>query len=61
MDRRSDVKSRDIVACLIDEVIHIGWLKKINDELWLENNHGRFKLESAEIVAKVIEVNRRLK
>ncbi len=61
MDRRSDVKSGDIVACLIDEAVHIGRLKKIGEDLWLENNHGRFKLESAEIVAKVIEVNRRLK
>ena len=61
VDRRSDVKSDDVVACLMDREVHIGRLKKVDEDLWLENNHGRFKLESAEIVAKVIEVNRRLK
>lgn len=61
VDRRSDVEAGDTVACLIQNEVHIGRLKKVADELWLENNHGRFKLESAEIVAKVIEVNRRLK
>lgn len=61
VDRRSDVEVGDIAACQVKGEVHIGRLKKVADELWLENNHGRFKLEDCEIVALVIEVNRRLK
>ena len=60
LDRRADVEAGDIIAAQVQGMVHIGRLKKVGDELWLENNHGRFKLEDCEIVAKVIEVNRRL-
>ena len=39
----------------------IARLRKVADELYLENNQGRFKFEESEVAASVIEVIRRLK
>jgi len=55
VDRGSDVEGGDLVACQVRGRIHVGRLKKIEDEIWVEDNHGRFKLEDCEIVAKVIK------
>ena len=45
----------------IDGELHIARLKKVADELWLENNHGKHKFQDCQVSAVVIEVVRRLK
>lgn len=61
VDREGEINNGDIVAALIDDKLHIGRLRKIADELYLENNEGRFKFEECQVAAPVIEVIRRLK
>jgi len=61
VDREAAMDNGDIVAGLIDGEMHLGKLRKVADELYLENNHGRFKFEDCQVAAPVIEVIRRLK
>lgn len=61
IDRQGEINNGDIVACLVDNELHIARLRKIADELWLENNAGRTRLEDCQVAAPVIEVIRRLK
>ena len=61
IDRRGDISSDDIVACLIDDQLCVARLREIADELWLENNVKRVKLQDCLIAAPVIEIRRRLK
>lgn len=61
VDRDGQIEHGDIVACLVDGMLHLARLRKIADELFLENNDGRIKLEQDTIAAPVIEVRRRLK
>lgn len=61
VDREGAIDSGDIVACLFGEELHIGRLRKIADELWLENNLGRHRFQECLIAAPVIEINRRIK
>jgi repressor LexA len=61
VDREGAIDNGDIVACLVDEDLLIGRLRKIADELWLENNLGRRKFQECLLVAPVIEINRRIK
>jgi len=61
IDRDGQIDNGDIVACLVEGELHIARLKRIAGELYLENNHGRIKLESDAIAHPVIEVRRRLK
>jgi len=61
VDRDGQIDQGDIIACLVNGEIHLARLRKIADDLYLEDNHGRFKLEDCQIAAPVIEVRRRLK
>ena len=61
VDRQGEINSGDIIACLLDGELHIGRLRKIADELWLENNDGRRRFEDCQVAAPVIECIRRLK
>jgi len=61
VDREGAIDNGDIVACLIDGEVHLGRLRKIAGEFFLENNHRRFKLEGCSTIAPVIQVVRRLK
>ena len=61
IDRDGQIDNGDIVACLVEGELHIARLKRIAGELYLENNHGRIKLESDATAHPVIEVRRRLK
>lgn len=61
VDREAQIDNGDIVACLIKGDIHIARLRRIAEELWLENNHGKFRFEDCQVTAPVIEVVRRLK
>jgi transcriptional regulator with XRE-family HTH domain len=61
VDRDGSIDNGDIVACMLDGELHIAKLKKYDGELWMENNHGRRKLQDCGASAVVIEVIRRLK
>lgn len=61
VDRDGQIEHGDIVAALVDGMLYLARLRKIGDELYLENNNGRIKLEQDTIAAPVIEVRRRLK
>ena len=61
IDRDGQIEHGNIVACLIQGELHLARLRKVADELFLENNERRIKLEEAQITAPVIEVRRRLK
>jgi len=61
VDREASIDNGDIVACLINGELRIARLRKVAEELWLENNHGKFRLEDCQVTAPVIEVIRRLK
>jgi len=61
IDRDGQIDNGDIVVALFNDELHIGRLRKIAEELYLENNDGRIKLAECQIAAPVIEVRRRLK
>ena len=61
VDREGEMNNGDIIACLVGNEVHIARLRKIADELWLENNNGRRKFEECQVAAPVIECIRRLK
>jgi len=61
VDRTGQIDVGNTVACLFNDELHIGRLRKIDEELYLENNHGRMKLEECKVAAPVIEVRRKLR
>lgn len=61
VDREAAIDNGDIVAALINGQLVIGKLRKIADELYIENNEGRIKFDECQVAAPVIEVIRRLK
>ena len=62
VDREGEIKNGNIVACLFHDMLHLGKLRKIGDDLWLENNKGeRIRFAECEVPAVVIELVRGLK
>jgi transcriptional regulator with XRE-family HTH domain len=61
IDREGQIDNGDIVACLMNDELHLARLRKVADELWLENNNGRYRFQECVIAAPVIEVIKRLK
>lgn len=61
VDREGQIDTGGIVACLFQDTLHLGCLRKIADDLYLENNEGRIKFQECQVAAPVIEVIRRLK
>lgn len=61
VDRDGQIDNGDIIACLMDEQLHIGRLRRIAGDLWLENNNTRYPFNECQVIAPVIEVIRRLK
>jgi len=61
VDRDAAIDNGDLVASLVDGQLRLMHLRKVADELYLENNHGRIKFEECQVAAPVIEVIRRLK
>jgi len=45
---------------VVEGEYHLGRLKKIDDELWLPNSHGGFRFNDCVVVARVIEIIRRV-
>lgn len=61
INREGHIDDGDIIACVIGDELHLGRLRKIAGELYLENNNTRYKFEECMMAAPVIEVIRRLK
>jgi len=61
VDREGAIDNGDIVACLLDNEFHVLRVRKVADELWLENNYKKYKFDQCQDVAPVIECIRRLK
>ncbi|MBA7683827.1 hypothetical protein ES703_92212 [subsurface metagenome] len=61
IDMQGEIDNGDIVACLVDEKLCLGRMRKIADDLILETKDGMMRLEEAQLAAPVIEVIRRLK
>lgn len=61
VDREGAIDNGDVVVSLIGGEVHLGRLRKIAEQFFLENNHRRFKLEDCFTIAPVIQVTRRLK
>jgi transcriptional regulator with XRE-family HTH domain len=59
VDRDAAMDPGDIIACIVDGRLHIGRLRQIAGELWLENNDGRYPFKDCHPVAKVIETIKR--
>ena len=60
VDADADINSGDTVACKINDELHIGKLRKFDDEFWLENRAKRFKMVDCQIIAKVIQITRKM-
>ena len=60
VDSDADINTGDTIACKCNDELHIGKLRKFDNEFWLENRTGRFKLMDCQIVAKVIQITRKL-
>jgi len=45
----------------MNDELHIARLRKIADELWLENNDGRYRFQECQVAAPVIEVIKKAK
>ncbi|GAI92552.1 unnamed protein product, partial [marine sediment metagenome] len=61
IDMQGEIDNGDIVACLVDDKMHLGRMRKIADDLILETKEGMIRLEEVQLAAPVIEVIRRLK
>ena len=60
VDADADINSGDTVACKINDELHIGKLRKFDGEFWLENRAKRFKMVDCQIIAKVIQITRKM-
>jgi SOS-response transcriptional repressor LexA len=61
VDRDGQIDNGDIVACLIAGELHLARLRKVADELWLENNNKRYRFQECQVAVPVIEVIKKLK
>ena len=61
VDLEGAIDNGDIVACLLDDEFHVLRVRKVADQIWLENNYKKFKFEQCQEIAPVIEVIKRLK
>jgi transcriptional regulator with XRE-family HTH domain len=61
VDREGAIDNGSLIACRnLEGELHVGRLRKIADELYLENNDGRLKFEECVVAAPIIEINRRV-
>lgn len=61
VDREGEINNGSTIVCLYNDMLQLGKLRKIADELWLENNDGRIKFDECQVAAPVIGVIRKLK
>ena len=58
VDRDASIEHGDIVACLSEDRIIVGRLKKVGDDYWVQNSEFGMRLEDCVVSAKVIQVNK---
>lgn len=61
VDREMQIDNGDVVACLLESEFHVLRVRKVADEIWLENNFKKYKYTECQDAAPVIECIRRLK
>jgi transcriptional regulator with XRE-family HTH domain len=61
VDKNASVDVGQIVACVYRDELHLGRLRKVADDLYLENGHGRIKFEECAVAARVIQIERKLR
>jgi transcriptional regulator with XRE-family HTH domain len=61
VDRDGSIDNGDVVACLADNEFHVLQVRKVADEVWLENNHRKFKYEECQETAPAIECIKKFK
>ena len=61
VDRKGSIEAGDVVACLIDGELHLAFLRRVDNELILENNYKKVKYMDITVAFPVIEVSRKLK
>ncbi len=61
VDREGAIGNGDIIACLVNEELHLARLRKVADELWLENRHGKIKFTDCIMAAPVVRIERKLR
>jgi transcriptional regulator with XRE-family HTH domain len=61
VDKTADVNVGDTVAYVYQDELHLGKLRRMDGELYIENAHGRIKLDDCPQVARVIQIERKLK
>jgi transcriptional regulator with XRE-family HTH domain len=60
VDREGQIDAGSIIACLVGGELHLGRLREIRGQQYLENNTGRFKFADCQAAARVIRVEREL-
>lgn len=60
VDRDGQIEPGHILACLVEGELHLGRLRRVKGQLYLENNTGRFKFSDCQAAARVIRVEREL-
>lgn len=61
VDRKCAADHGDVVACVIENEVHLVRVHKVAGEIWLEDNHGKFKYVDSDHASPVIESIRRMK
>jgi len=61
IDRQAQVNNGDIAVVLVGGSIAVAQVRRVADELWLENNRGKLAVEACQIIGVVTEVIRKLK
>jgi SOS-response transcriptional repressor LexA len=58
VDRNQTVNSGDTIAGFIDGFLQVGRLRKIGDELWIENRLGRTYLQNNQLAGVIITIEK---
>ncbi len=58
VQRDAEVNEGNIVACFYKGEMHLGRLRKIAGDTFIENSHGRIRLEETPVIARVIQIER---
>jgi transcriptional regulator with XRE-family HTH domain len=54
IDRDAEINQGDMVICLFNGLMHCGYLRRYDGELYIENGEGRVKLEEVQVAAKIV-------
>lgn len=59
--RNLEIEEGDLVACLHQNKLTIGWARRVKNKLLIENNEGNVDIENCEAKGCIIELRRRYK